>query len=130
MATGHASSHDDSFSELFASSPDLPVHISAAAEAGLLLGLFAIFSAPFTVMHALALGAGGLGAVLAMVGVATTARPGVAGSALAPLGLALSLMAVVLVGLRYLGLDTAFGDDLVPVLGDWLGSLNERLPQP
>lgn len=45
-------------------------------------------------------------------------------------GLALSLVALALVGLRYLGLDTAFGDELAPGLREWLGALNDDLPRP
>jgi hypothetical protein len=130
MATGGVPSNDAGLSELFAGSPDLQVHTSAAAEAGLLLGLFALLAAPFSLMQTLSLGTASVAAVLAFVGVATTSRPNVAGSALAPLGLAFSLVALILVGLRYLGVDTAFGDELIPVLGEWLAGLNERLPQP
>ena len=36
---------------LFAGSPDLEVHTSAAAETALLVGLVAINAAPFSVMH-------------------------------------------------------------------------------
>jgi hypothetical protein len=68
--------------------------------------------------------------MLAFVGVVTTSRPNVAGRALAPLGLACSIVALALVGLRYLSLDTAFGDDLLPAIGAWLRSLNADFPQP
>lgn len=128
MATGAVSPNDDGLSGLFAASPDPQVHTSAAAEIGLLLGLVALLAAPFSIMHAVALAAAAPGVVLALVGVVTTSRPNVAGSALVPLGLGFSVVALILVGLRYVGVDTAFGDDLVPVLGEWLAALNERVP--
>jgi hypothetical protein len=128
MTTGGVSSGDDDLSALFEGSPDFPVHTSAAAELGLLLGLFAILAAPFSVMHALSLGTAAVAAALGLVGVATTSRPNVAGRALAPLGLGFSLAALALVGLRHLGVDTAFGDELVPTLGAWLDALNSYLP--
>lgn len=131
MATGGVSFGDgDDASQLFDASPDRRPHTSAAAELGLLLGLFSFLSSPFSVMHALTLGAAGLAFAMAFVGLASTSRPDVAGSALVPLGLALSFTALVLVGLRYLGLDTAFGDDLVPTLRQWLAALNSWIPQP
>jgi hypothetical protein len=130
MVTGPVSSDGDGLSALFEASPDPQVHTSAAAELGLLLGLFALLAAPFSVMHALSLGSAVLAAVLAVVGLATTSRPTVAGRALAPVGLSFSLIALGLVGLRYLGVDTAFGDELVPTLGNWLTALNSMLPPP
>ncbi len=129
MATGGVAPRDDGLTALFEASPDYQVHTSAAAEIGLLLGLFSVLAAPFSVMHGLALGTGAVGLVVAFIGLATTSRPNIAGSALAPLGVACSFVALVLVGLRYIGVDTAFGDELAPVLAEWLGSLNDRLPQ-
>jgi hypothetical protein len=61
---------------------------------------------------------------------ATTSRPDVAGRVLAPLGLFFSLVALTLVGLRYFGLDTAFGDALAPSILSWLEALNEWFPNP
>src|SRR5918999_1752785 len=88
MTTGGISSGDDGLSALFEASPDRQVHTSVAAETGLILGLFALFAAPFSVMHGLALGAAALGAVLAFLGVVRTSNhPDVAGRAIAPLGL-------------------------------------------
>jgi hypothetical protein len=130
MTTHGLSPEDDSLGALFESSPDRPVHTSAAAESALLLGLVALAAVPFSITFALALGAAAVGAFFGMVGIATTSRPDVAGRALVPLGLALCFATLVLVGLRYLGLDTAFGDGLVPTLGDWLGRLNDLVPRP
>ena len=87
-------------------------------------------TAPFAVMLAMSLGLAVLGLVCAMVGVITTSRRDITGSALAPLGLLCSFVAVALLALRYLGLDTAFGDRLVPDLQAVLEFLNSRLPQP
>jgi hypothetical protein len=130
MATHGASPDDDGLAGLFDSSPDFDVHISVAAEAGFLLGLVALFAAPFSIMHGLSITAALVAGLLAMVGVITTSRPYVAGRALAPLGLAFSTVTLILIGLRYLGLDTAFGDDLVPTLDQWLRTLNGDFPQP
>lgn len=129
MTTGGVSFGDDGLPGLFEASPDHGVHTSAAAELGLLLGLFAFLAAPFSVMHTLALGAAALAIALAFVGLAATSRPNVAGSALVALGMAFSVAALVLLGLRYLGVDTAFGDELIPALGEWLAELNSQIPQ-
>jgi SAM-dependent methyltransferase len=40
-------------------------------------------------------------------------------------GLLVSLLALLVVGLRYLGLDTAVADGLGPTLADWLRALND-----
>ena len=85
---------------------------------------------PFSLMHAASVVTAGLGAVLGVVGVATTSRPDVAGRVLAPLGLFFCLTVLTLVGLRYFGLDTAFGDTLVPTILSWLESLNASFPNP
>ncbi|NUR08318.1 MAG: hypothetical protein HOQ45_15090 [Nocardioidaceae bacterium] len=113
---------------LFTGTPVVEAHTSAAAESAFLLGLVALVAAPFAVMHAIALGVGALAAVLSLVGMATTSRPGVAGRALVPLGLCFAVVALALVGLRYLGLDTAFGDRWLPTLAGWLEELNARFP--
>ena len=125
-----ASSDDEGLSALSDSSPDLGVHTSAAAEGGFVLGLLALFAAPFSIMMGLSLLAGVAAAVLALVGTATTSRATVAGAALVPAGLACSIIALALVGLRYAGLDTAFGDQLSPDLGEWLQALNSHFPPP
>jgi hypothetical protein len=123
-------SEDDGLSALFDASPDRPVHTSAAAEISFVLGLVALVAAPFSLMVAASLGIAAIGFVLGVVGVATTSRPGVAGRVLAPLGLFLSFIALTMVGLRYAGLHTAFGDDLVPTLLSWLEALNGWIPTP
>lgn len=130
MATYGAAPEDGGLQGLFEASPDHGVHTSAAAETAFVLGLVALMAMPFSVMHALSLATGLLGAVFGFVGMASTSRPNVAGRALAPLGLFLGCAAMAVVGVRYLGVDTAFGDELLPTLRDWLESLNARLPRP
>ena len=130
MATFGATPEDGGLQGLLAASPDRGVHTSAAAEIGFVLGLVALAAALFSGTYALSLAAGTLGFVFGIVGLASTSRPDVAGQALAPLGLLLGCVAMVLVGLRYLGVDTAFGDDLVPTLEGWMESLNSRVPRP
>lgn len=115
---------------LFDGSPDRGVHTSAAAESAFVLGLAAAASVPFSVMHSFAVCVGGLAIVLGLVGVATTSRPYVAGGALVPVGLGLGGVALAMVALRYAGLDTAFGDELLPTIRGWLDDLNGRLPAP
>ena len=104
--------------------------MSVAAESAFLLGLAALLTAPFSALFAvtvvLALAATGLG----IIGMITTRDPDLAGSALAPLGMMIGLVAAGLVGLRYLGLDTAFGDDFAPWFWQTLQTLNGHLPQP
>lgn len=131
MATMHgAAPEDDGIRRLFDSSPDVEVHTSATAGGAFLLGLVSLAAAPFAVMHVVALGTATMSMVLAVVGLAATSRPNVSGRALAPLGLVFALTTLALVGLRYVGLDTAFGDRFVPTLGGWLESLNSRFPGP
>ena len=129
MTTGGVSWADDGPAGLFDGPSGERVHTSAAAEMSLLLGLFALLASPFSVMQTVVLGAGALGFVLAIGGMAATSNPRVAGRALVPLGLATSVVALVLVGMRYLGADTAFGDELVPTIAAWLAELNSLFPQ-
>lgn len=130
MATYGAAPEEGGFDEVFNASPDREVHTSAAAETAFLLGLVALAAAPFSVMHGVALAAGIGGFLAALVGVASASRPDVAGGVLAPTGLFCAVVALVLVGMRYLGVDTAFGDELLPTLRGWLESLNSQLPVP
>ncbi|MBO0812673.1 MAG: hypothetical protein J2P23_11605 [Microlunatus sp.] len=131
MAATHGAAPDDGgIQALFDESPEVDVHTSAIAELGFLLGLLALAAAPFAVMHVLAMGTAALSVLCALVGIITTSRRNIAGRALVPLGLALALTALVLIGLRYLGLDTAFGDRLLPTFSGWLKDLNARFPGP
>jgi len=130
MSAHSLPTEDDGLSGLFEASPDRPIHTSAAAELAFVLGLVALVAAPFSLMHTASLGLAAVGAVLGIVGLATTSRPDVAGRALAPLGLFFCLTALTVVGLRYAGLETAFGDALVPMILSWLEALNEWFPNP
>lgn len=123
-------SEDSGLSELFDASPDVGAHTSMAAEAALLLGVSSLLAAPFSVMFAVSLGLAVLGVVCGMVGLATTGRRGVTGSALAPVGLVAALVSLALLGLRYLGVDTAVGDRFASDLQAALETLNSLLPQP
>jgi hypothetical protein len=127
MAIFGAAPDDGGIDALLDSSPEPGVHTSAAAETGFLLALVALASAPFSVTHGVTLAAGLVALVLGAVGVVTTSNPYVAGRGLVPLSLALAFVALLVVGLRYLGLDTAFGDGWLPTLTDWLERLNGRV---
>jgi hypothetical protein len=124
VVSDSASPPDAGLASLFESSPDPDVHTSAAAETSFLFALAALLAAPFSLTHGATIVLGASGAVLALVGMVTTNRVTTAGRALVPFGLFLSLIALVVVALRYLGVDTAFGDDLTPVLEGWLERLN------
>ncbi len=121
---------DGALGALFESSPARAVQTSAAAEAAFVVGVFALLATPFSLMAALCLGLAAVGLVVAILGMARASRPGTAGGVLAAVGLVSSLAAAALIGLRYVGIDTAFGDAMVPTLADWLGSLNDLLPAP
>ncbi len=130
-APGFASDFDeDPLGALFDSSPAQDVHTSAAAEVAFLLGLLALACSPFSLLIALVLGMAAAAVVSGVVGLAQASRPGVAGGVLAAVGLVLGLVSLGLVGLRYAGVDTAFGDELLPTLHDWLESLNGLVPTP
>jgi hypothetical protein len=117
-------------SELFDASPEFEAHTSMSAELALLLGLAALLASPFSVTFALSAGLAALAFCSALVGLATTSRRDRTGGLLAPLGLLFSLVAFTVLGLRYLGVDTAFGDALMPRLLAGLEYLNSLLPIP
>jgi hypothetical protein len=112
---------------LLDSSPEPGVHTSAAAEMAFLMGLIAVFSAPFSLTTGVSVGTGAAALLLGVVGMVTTSKKYVAGKALVPLSLVLAVAGIALVGLRYLGIDTAFGDAWVPAITDWLDALNNRM---
>jgi hypothetical protein len=129
VASYGASPDDGGLRALLDSSPAPLVHTSVAAEAAFLLGLVALCAAPFSVMHAMSLGVAVAGVFFGLVGMAAASRPNVSGGVLAPVGLLSALAALSVVGLRYLGLDTAVGDELVPTIREWLEALNGYLPK-
>ena len=124
------STRDDALGALFDSSPARTVKTSAAAETAFVLGLVALLASPFSLLAALCLVLAAVGLVTAVLGMARASRPQTSGGVLAAVGLVASLAAGALIGLRYLGIDTAFGDAAVPTLADWLRSLNDLLPPP
>jgi hypothetical protein len=130
MATYGAAPDDGGLQGLLEASPDRPVHTSVFVEAAFLVGLVALLAAPFSVTHGLSFATGVVGFLCGFVGVVTTNNPRVAGRVLAPAGAFFASVALLLIGVRYLGVDTAFGDGLVPTLRDWLDSLNAWLPLP
>lgn len=120
----------DSFREVFDNSPAQPVYTSACAEAGFVAGLAGVLSAPFSLLMALCLGLGAVGVLTSIVGLARASRRDVAGGQLAAIGLVCSLATLALVSVRFAGIETTVGDSLVPMLHDWLRSLNSLVPQP
>ena len=115
---------------LFDTSPAREVSTSAAAETAFVLGLVAVLAVPFPLAMTLCVGLAGVAVVSAIFGMARASKPGFAGGVLAAVGLVLALATLSLVGLRYIGVDTAVGDGLVPTLRDWLTALNGLLPAP
>ncbi len=115
---------------LFDSSPARSVQTSAAALIAFVLGLLAVLAVPFSLAMSLCVGMAGVALVSSIVGMARASKPGIAGGLLASIAMVLSLVTLALVGLRYLGLDTAFGDGLAPTFTDWLDALNTLLPTP
>ncbi|MEV0283084.1 hypothetical protein AB0H36_03090 [Kribbella sp. NPDC050820] len=131
MATyGHSPRGDVGLQELIDASPAPRARMSAAAEIALVCGLGAVLTATFSILFGVSLIFGALAVLTGLVGLVSTHRPDMAGSALNVLGLLLGLLALATVGLRYLGIDTAVGDPLLPWLTDQLHHWNTKLPQP
>jgi len=130
MATVGRPAEEVGIQALMAYSPESRVHMSVAAESAFLLGLCALLTAPFSALFAVTGLLSLLAVMLGVVGMITTREPELAGSALAPLGMVIGVLAAALVGLRYAGLDTAFGDAFAPWFWDQLQTWNARLPQP
>jgi len=116
--------------QLLDESPAPRARMSAAAETALVCGLGAVLTALFSLLFGVSLVFGALAVLAGLVGLVSTHRADVAGSALNVLGLLLALLGLSLLGLRYLGIDTAVGDPLVPWLTDRLHHWNTKLPQP
>jgi len=115
---------------LFDSSPARSVQTSGAAVIAFACGLLGVLAVPFTLTMALSTGLAVVALVASIVGMARASKPDVAGGLLASVGLVLALATLALVGLRYLGLDTAFGDGSVATIHDGLDWLNGLLPSP
>lgn len=130
MVVHGSSSRGDTGLQAFFDDAIPQARTSAAAEIALVCGLGSLVAVPFSILFGPAVALGLMAVGAGFVGLITTTRPDVAGSALTGFGLSFGLVALALIGLRYLGLDTAVGDDLVPWLGDWLRDSNSRLPQP
>ncbi len=121
---------DGDLGELFERSPADRTHTAAAAEISFVLGIVALVSVPFSLTYGLSVMAAGLCVVTSVIGLAQASRPGVAGTTLAATGLVMSLGALGLIGLRFAGVDTAFGDAMLPDLRAALESLTELVPSP
>jgi hypothetical protein len=127
MATHAHEPHDVGIDALLDSSPEPGVHASGAAEFAVLLGVSALAASFFSLTSGAAVAAGVAALVLAAIGMVATSNPRVAGRGMVPTAFALAIAALVVVGLRYIGLDTAYGDMAGPTLVGWLDSLNTRL---
>jgi hypothetical protein len=115
---------------LFDSSPARPVQTSIAAVIAFVLALLAVLAVPFSLTMGLSLGMAGVALVSSIIGMALASKPDVAGGLLASIAMVLALATLAAIGLRYIGVDTTFGDGLTPTLTDWLTSLNALLPTP
>ncbi|HEX2174616.1 MAG TPA: hypothetical protein VHG70_01790 [Nocardioidaceae bacterium] len=130
MATFGRPAQEVGLGALMAESPESRAHMSVAAEVTFLLGLVALVTAGFSSLLAVTLVAAAGAVGCGVIGMITTRDPDTAGSALSAVGLFAGLTAAGLVGLRYAGLDTAYGDELAPWFWDQLQRLNTLLPQP
>jgi hypothetical protein len=131
MATyGHSPLGDVGLQELLEESPAPRARMSAAAETALMCGLGAVLTATFSILFGVSLVFAVLALLAGLVGLVSTHRADVAGSALNVLGLFLGLLTLAAIGVRYLGIDTAIGDPLIPWLTEQLHHWNTKLPQP
>ena len=130
LGAGPENDSPDALGSLFESSPARDVQTSAAAETAFVLGLLSLLAVPFELAMTLSVALAAVALVTSIVGLARASKARFTGGALAAMGLVLSLATLALVGLRYAGIDTAVGDDVVPTLRDWLTSLNGLLPTP
>ena len=126
----HRLEDDDALGVLFASSPSLPVHTSAAAVGGFVVGGVALLSSPFGSLVGLAALAAAVALVVSIVGLARASRPVVAGSVLASLGLVLALATAALIGVRYAGIDTTVSADAAQAMVEAIRSLSDLVPRP
>jgi hypothetical protein len=129
-AFGGTSGDDVDLQALLDGSAVPHAHVSVAAETALICGLGAVLAAPFSILFGVAMVLGSVAVVSGMVGWVTTHDPDLAGSALTAFGICFGALAIALVGVRYLGLDSAFGDAIVPWIANQLHRWNTLLPQP
>lgn len=127
MATHAHEPRDVGIDALLDSSPEPRIHASGAAEIAVLLGTLALAASFFSLTSGAALAMGATALVLAGIGMVSTSNPRVAGRGMVPTAFVLGFVALVVVGLRYLGVDTAYGDMAWPTITGWLDSLNARL---
>lgn len=130
VAYGGSTGGDIGLQGLIDASPAPRAHMSVAAETALVCGLGAILTAPFSILFGVSVLLATVAVLSGMVGLVTTHRPDIAGSALTAFGASFGLLALALIGVRYLGLDSAFGDAVIPWIADQLHHWNTKLPQP
>jgi hypothetical protein len=116
--------------DLIDSSPEPRARMSMVAEATFMFGLAAVVTAAFSILFSLSVLLGVLALAIGLIGLITTHRPDLAGSALNVLGMFLGFLALAAIAVRYLGIDTAVGDPLIPWLTEQLHHWNGKLPQP
>lgn len=131
MATYGETPHNDAgLQDLLDSSPAPRARMSVAAETALVCGLAAVLTSLFSILLAVTLLLGALALLTGLIGLISTHRPELAGSGLDVLGIFLALLALAVIGARFLGVDTAVGDALLPWLTDQLHHWNGKLPDP
>lgn len=114
--------------ELLDASPEVPARTSVAAILALAAAATALVASPWSFNLGLVVLLCAAGLLLGTVGLAMGSRPGVAGGAAAAAALVVSLLVAALVGLRYLGVDTAVADGTS--LRPALEALTALLPTP
>lgn len=120
----------EALQSLFDGSPRRVVSTSAAAQTAFVLGLAGFLAAPFAVTHTLCLVLAGVALVSGVVGLGRASRPTRSGGLLASMGLVLALVTLGLVAIRYLGVDTTFGEAAGSTVLDWLDAFNGLIAQP
>lgn len=115
---------------LFDTSPAVEARTSAWAVTAFMAGVGSLLAAPFSLTFSLAALLVVVAFCSALAAVVATSRPGVGGTALAPLGMLLGLVTAVFLGVRFAHLDTAFGDHYLPVLVHLLERFNTDLRAP
>ena len=115
---------------LFEASPASSTRTSAAAVLAFVAGTVAVLLSPFSVQLGAAVVLAATALVASVVGLARASRPGTSGTVLASLGMVAALGTAAVVGLRYVGVDTAVADGLGAGLRDAAAALTALFPQP